>query len=244
MEQASLHHKSGLSKATPALMAFDEENASSMYLFSALTCLYTYATLKQTDDSVLGGESGVAEWIVLSRQSFSIVRMANKTLRTGPLGPLFIAGERRSGLRNQISYDTFSGAASLRELSVLFGERHPDPRTKEAYSTAIDDLLTIFNVISTLPMEMRESSDIFGWPFRLTEEYLELLQKPTQEALAILAYFAVLPEQLGTKWWLEGFGRHLFSKIYPLIEDENLPWIQWPLQEIGWSPDEQYPRSR
>ncbi|KAH9209566.1 hypothetical protein DL95DRAFT_371997 [Leptodontidium sp. 2 PMI_412] len=243
--QAMMHHKAGLAKATPALMEFAEENASAMYLFSALTCLYTYATLRQTDESVLGGKPGVAEWIVLSRQSFSIVRMADETLQTGPLGPMFKAGERRSRLRDQVSYDTFSGAKCLRRLSALITENTPDPRTEEAYRTAIEDLLKIFNVVFAMPMEMRESSDVFGWPFRLTDGYLELLQQPTQEALVILAYFSVLPELLGSKWWLEGFGRHLFSKIYPLINDEHLAWIQWPLDQLGWSPDEaKHPRCR
>ncbi|PVH71602.1 hypothetical protein DL98DRAFT_577304 [Cadophora sp. DSE1049] len=237
-EQAILHHKAGLAKATPALMEFTGEDASAMYLFSALTCLYTYATFRQTEEAVLGDESGVAEWIVFSRHTYSIVRMAEETVWSGPLGPLFKYGERRSGLRHRVMHDCFSGTEFLLKLSALISAQTSDPCSEEAYRTAIEDLLKIFNVVSSLPMEIRESSDVFSWPFRLSDGYLELLQKPTQEALVILAYFAVLPERLNSKWWLEGFGRHLFWKIYPLIDKDHLSWIQWPLQELGWNPDE------
>ncbi|KAK2623857.1 hypothetical protein QTJ16_007038 [Diplocarpon rosae] len=241
---AILHHKSGLAKATPALRAFDEENGSAMYLFSALTCIFAYTTLKDTDDAVLGGESGVAEWIVLSRQSYSLYRMANVKLQAGPLGPLFISGDRRGQRRKEfLLHDNFSGAQGLRELSAYITQRYPDPQIQQAYGDAINGLLAIFNFVNSVPPEMRESSDIFVWPFEVTDGYLDLLQQPTQEALVILAYFAVLPEKIESKWWLEGFGRHLLSKIYLLIDDEHLPWIQWPLQEIGCTTIEQYARS-
>ncbi|KAH7327359.1 hypothetical protein BKA65DRAFT_510456 [Rhexocercosporidium sp. MPI-PUGE-AT-0058] len=230
--QANLHHASGLAKATPALSAFASENASAMYLFSALTCLYTYTTIGKTEDSVLGGESS---WIFLSRQSYSLIRMADATLRDGPLGPLFTAGERRTRLRDMIAEAPayFAEADRLRKLSVLIDETVPDPGAREAYNCAIDDMLKIFKVLHCLPEEAREASDVFRWPFQLKEEFLELLQIPTQECLVIVAYFAAIPEYLSSKWWLEGFGRRLFAKIYPLIDEEHLSWIQWPMQHFG-----------
>ncbi|KAH9211612.1 hypothetical protein DL95DRAFT_341556 [Leptodontidium sp. 2 PMI_412] len=231
-EQATLHHKSGLAKATPALSAFAEENASAMYIFSALTCLYTYTTIGQTDESVLGGESS---WIFLSRQSYSLIRMADATLRSGPIGPLLKAGERRTRLQNMVADSPayFLEADRLGELSLLIEERVSDPEAREAYDCAINDMLKIYKVIHSLPEEVREVSDVFRWPFQLKEGFLELLQIPTQECLVIVAYFAMIPEYLSSKWWLEGFGRRLFAKIYPLIDEEHLSWIQWPMQQLG-----------
>lgn len=135
-EQATLHHRSGLVKASLAIGAFAEENASAMYLFSALTCFYTYTTIGQTEESILGGESN---WIFLSRQSHSLLRIADDTLQTGPLGPLFLAGERRTRLRDMISETPacFAEADRLMELSALIGERVSDPVAWEAYNAAI-----------------------------------------------------------------------------------------------------------
>ncbi|KAH7400138.1 hypothetical protein BKA64DRAFT_475215 [Cadophora sp. MPI-SDFR-AT-0126] len=230
-EQAALHHKSGLIKATPALSTFAEENASAMYLFSALTCLYTYTTLGQTDDSVLGGESG---WIFLSRQSYSLIRMANSTLRNGPLGPLFLAGERRNRLRDEAeSITLFAEADPLVELSARIEERIFDQDALQAYSTAINDMIKIFKAMKSVPEEQREASDVFRWPFQLEEGFLERLQIPTQETLVIIAHFAIIPEYLSSKWWLRGFGRRLLARICPLIDEEHLSWIQWPMQQLG-----------
>ncbi|KAI9051905.1 hypothetical protein LZ554_004161 [Drepanopeziza brunnea f. sp. 'monogermtubi'] len=237
-KQASLHHRSSLAKATPALSDVNETNAAELYIFSVLTCLCTYATLIDTDDPVTEGPYGLAQYITVSRQSDSIARMVSDSLRAGPLGVL-ISSDRRWRWCEQVSHDTLSGARELRELSAVINQRHSDPRIKEAYQTAIDDLLNIFHAISVMSPEMREASDAFVWPSRLTDEYLELLRQPTQEALVILAYFAVLPEQIDSAWWLEGFGRRLFWKIYPLIQDDYLHWIQWPLREIERSPGEQ-----
>lgn len=235
-----MHYKSGLSQATPALSALSEANAAELYIFSAMTCIYTYATHSDTDDSIAGKESGLTQGIVLSRQSYSIISMTGDSLRCGPVGALFSTGYRRTQWRNGVLEDTFSGAQELRNLSAAITRQHHDPQVRKAYITAIDDILGIFNFVFSLAPEMREMSDILGWPISLTDEYLELLRQPTQEALVILAYFAVLPEKVENMWWLDGFGWHLFSKIYPLIQEEFLPWVQWPLRELGWSPDKQY----
>ncbi|KAK0102582.1 hypothetical protein ONS95_006193 [Cadophora gregata] len=231
-EQATLHHKSGLSKATPALREFAEENASAMYLFSALTCLYTYTTIGQTDASVLGGESS---WIFLSRQSYSLIRMADEALRSGPLGPLFLAGERRTRLRDIVAESTasFAEADRLMELSAQIEGSVSDPEALQVYNTAINDMIKIFKVINSLPEELREVSDVFRWPFQLKDGFLERLQVPTQETLVIIAHFATIPEYLSSKWWLEGFGRRLMAKIWPLIDQEHLSWIQWPMRQLG-----------
>ncbi|KAG4419972.1 hypothetical protein IFR04_006912 [Cadophora malorum] len=240
--QATLHHKLGLEKATPALSAFSEENATAMYLFSALTCLYTYMTIGQTDDSVLGGESS---WIFLSRQSYSLIRMADKTLRKGPLGPLLAAGERRTRLRDMVAESPacFVEADRLEELSARIDESVSDPEAKEAYNAAISDMLRILKVMYSLPEEGRELSDVFRWPFQLSVGFMDLLQTPTQECLAVIAHFAIIPEFLSSKWWLEGFGRRLLAKLYPLIDEEHLSWIQWPMQQLGISSEGGFPTS-
>lgn len=240
MEQAVLHHQTGLKKASVALPAIDEDNCSALYIFSALTLLYTLAstTLHKSDNFILVGEAGVAEWIVLSRQSYSIVRVAGDALRAGPLGPIFSAGARRAAWQGEHKA-TSEGADRLRAISAYIDQTTPDPNHREAYSQAISELIKIYGVIENLIKDdlPRETSDIFIWPFKLSDRYLDLLQQPTQEALAILSFFAVLPLQFEQHWFLEDFSKHLISRIYPLIDENHLSWIQWPLQEIGWKPE-------
>ncbi|KUJ18778.1 uncharacterized protein LY89DRAFT_504603 [Mollisia scopiformis] len=79
-----LHHHAGLQKGTPALSTFSDESASAIYIFSAMTTLYNFATTRI--DSVSTFDEGVAQWIVLCRQSYGIVRIAEKVLYEGPIG--------------------------------------------------------------------------------------------------------------------------------------------------------------
>jgi len=106
------------------------------------------------------------------------------------------------------------------------------------------DMLRILKVMYSLPEEGRELSDVFRWPFQLSVGFMDLLQTPTQECLAVIAHFAIIPEFLSSKWWLEGFGRRLLAKLYPLIDEEHLSWIQWPMQQLGISSEGGFPTSR
>ncbi len=79
---------------------------------------------------------------------------------------------------------------------------------------------------------------MYIWAYCIKDEFLSLLKEPTQEAMVIMAFFAVVPQCFAANkhWLLEGFSMYLISKIYPLIDEQHLPWIEWPMREIGWNP--------
>ncbi|KAE8449537.1 hypothetical protein EG329_008146 [Mollisiaceae sp. DMI_Dod_QoI] len=234
--RARLHHHAGLQKGTPALATFSDENASPIYMFSALTTLYSIAHIG--DASILSSEEGVAEWIVLCRQSYGIVRIAEDVVKNGPVGQIFKVGARRIELQDQFTTDNFPGAQFLQEFSTFIGETIENVRIKDAYTSAISQLIKSFGVVSVLPPSALESSDVFGWPFRVSDDFLELLQELRQEALVILAFFAVLTRRLDSKWWLQGFGDHLMTMIYRLLDEDHKSWISWPNKEMNWKPEE------
>lgn len=68
--------------------------------------------------------------------------MADATLRSGPIGPLLKAGERRTRLQNMVADSPayFLEADRLGELSLLIEERVSDPEAREAYDCAISKL--------------------------------------------------------------------------------------------------------
>jgi len=240
LSRSMLHHQWGLTKASKVLPEIDHDNASAMYIFSALTLLYTLAStaLHSADNFILVGDSGVAQWIVLSRQSYSIVRIAGEALRAGPIGPIFSIGGRRVELQNSHTPNP-EAAGALSKLSGLIDQSTSDLNHRASYQGAVSELVKIYGVVEGMIRnnEPIETSDIFVWPYKLSEMYLDLLQQPAQEALAILAYFAVLPSRFSDHWFLEDFGIHLISKIYPLMDEDYLDWIQWPIQQIGWRPE-------
>jgi hypothetical protein len=241
LSQAVAHHQEGLKKATPALSHVSEENVSAIYTFSALTLIYTFASAQNKDDFILVGDAGIAEWVVLSRQTYSIIRSSADALYAGPLGPMFTAGVRRSQMQDQLTEDGLHvpQADHLTQLFAQICETTEDDWKRKAYELAIRELLKVFRVVYSQPPETLEATDVYIWAYRIEDEFLALLKEQTQEALVIMAFFAATPQQLlDTKkhWFLEGFSKHLISRIYPLIDEQHLSWIQWSLKEIGWDP--------
>jgi hypothetical protein len=240
LSQAVIHHQEGLRKATPVLSQFEEENASAIYIHSALTLLYTFASSKNNNDFILVGDAGIAEWAILSRQTYSIIRHSNDKLFAGPLGPMFAAGVRRSTIQDQLTDEGLDvpEAEPLNQLFVRICEATADDWKREAYRHSISELHKVFRVVYSQPLDTLESTDVNIWAYRIKDEYLTLLNEQTQEALAIMAFFAAMLRLFDTKkhWFLEGFNMHLISRIYPLIDEQHLPWIEWPLREVGWDP--------
>lgn len=179
--RAVAHHEVGLRKASVALAEFSEENASALYIFTALTFMYTLAStsIHKSDNFILLGDAGIAEWIVLSRQSYSIVVMAksvrsspsihqiqllrlSKVLLAGPIGPIFTNGARRAGLQEDNPGDDFEGAKYLRELIDRVDQSTIDLVHKQEYGKAIYELRKVYAVVSPLSSEELEAGDVFS----------------------------------------------------------------------------------
>ncbi|KAE9367027.1 hypothetical protein N431DRAFT_495376 [Stipitochalara longipes BDJ] len=231
LPQAHSHHEEGLRRATPAFAQLEDENISAIYIFSGLTLLYTFASPL--------GEAGISNWIVLSRQTYSIIRYSSEKLFSGTLGPMFAAGVRRSSIQDKLTDEGFEvpQAEHLKQLFTRICETTADDWKREAYRKAIDELHRAFRVVYSQPAATLEATDVYIWAYRITDDYLTLLTGEAQEALAIMAFFAAMPQLFDSQkhWFLEGFSVHLISRICPLMDELHLPWIEWPLKEIGWS---------
>lgn len=74
------------------------------------------------------------------------------------------------------------------------------------------------------------------WIYRYTDSFLPYLKLPTQEALAILAYFCIMVKKVETQWWLQGWANRIMSEIYDRLDEEHRTWIYPAIEEIGWVP--------
>jgi len=104
----------------------------------------------------------------------------------------------------------------------------------ETYRQAVYELRDCYVAVYQSTTSLA-ASDIFGWLFKISDEYLNLLKDRTQEALSVFAFFCVVPRKLEMCWWMEGFSSHLMSRIYELLDEEHRLWIRWPIDEIGVS---------
>jgi len=237
LSQAMIQHRIGLRKATSVLPHVTDENCTALYLFTAATCIFTLASPRKPGDFLVIGDSGIAEWLILFRGTRSIIETSYEALRTGIMGPMFIIGARRNQPQEDLFHEHSAEGEQLNELQQLIRGTAVNEQVLQIYSTAIEDLRkSLFLAYGNGPQAF-ESSDVFIWLFRVSEDYLMLLRERTQEALAIFAYFCVIPKKLEANWWIEGWSTHLMTRIYNLLDEEHRLWIRWPIEEIGWIPN-------
>lgn len=186
---ATSQHELGLGKASSALQTLDDTNASGLYIFTALTLLFTVAGngFNESDHHVILGSGGVDEWIVLSRQSYFIIRIAGDSLQAGPLAPIFSNGHKRMQRQDAV-IEAGWNVKCLQEVADLIDQNTQDPAHKAAYAETLHQLARVYAVVETLVAkgEELETSDIFSWPYKVTDLYLDLLQQGDQEALVSL----------------------------------------------------------
>ncbi|KAH8593540.1 hypothetical protein B0O99DRAFT_515376, partial [Bisporella sp. PMI_857] len=237
LSKAIAQHQAGLRQATSILAQVSHENCAAVYIFTALTCIFALASPRKPGDFLVIGDSGIAEWLILFRGTKSIIETSQDALISGPLGPMFSKGSRRYEIRDRYGNEAFPESQRLNELTSFIEEFTSDHEKVEVYRHTIFELRKSYGMVYRNASQTIESGDIFIWLFKVSEEYLELLREKAQEALAIFAYFSVIPKRLEVNWWIEGWSTHLISRIYGLMDEEHRLWIRWPIEEIGWVPN-------
>ena len=111
-----------------------------------------------------------------------------------------------------------------------------DPALLRVYDTAMDELRRALALFLSPAYQGLEVSDAFVWRFLVAEDFLPLVRRHEQEAVAVFAHFAILLKRLESQWWLQGWGVHLVSRAWRVLDAEHRLWIQWPVEEVGWVP--------
>lgn len=233
MSQAALLHENGLRLASTLLPKVTPENCSALYIFAALSCIITLASPRKPGDILMVGESGVAEWLVHFRGIRSVIISADAEIRSGPLGPMFTTGQRRSLMRDAHQDDRTVEADQLDKLLELIREASNNEQDLSVYASAIHELQGCFNVAYAPGFQGYESADVYIWLFRILDDYLSLLNERRQEALAIFAFFCVVLKRFEHPWYMNGWSTHILSRLFYLLDEQHRLWIQWPIEEIG-----------
>lgn len=191
---------------------------------------------RKADGTLLVGESSCPEWMALLKGTKSILAVMGDKVRTGRLAFLF----ERSRKRNEARRGSVPPeAARLRSRLEAFDrlQRLMDAGVQDAghlrtYTTAIALLRDSSHVLEGA--RHVNFSDAFIWVWQVADDFLPLLQAPTQEAVAVLAHFCVHLKELESLWWFRGWADHLISRAWEMLDEEHRLWIRWPVEEIGW----------
>lgn len=218
---ASQQHNAGLRTATAVLSQITDDNCAAAYLFSAFTLFFILASPRKGGDFIVLDQRGISDRLRFFRGTSFIIDSSEATLIGGTIGPMFQIGKRREAAQHHIiATEHYDPLSELQENIIKFGS---DPAITTIYTEAVRLLR-----ISFMHLPGSEISDVFQWVFRVSDEYLQLLRKQTQESLAIMAYFCVVLKRLDNQWWMEGWSSHLIAKVWNLLdEDHRLVFYQF-----------------
>ena len=207
------------------------ENCSTLYIFTILVSLFSLGRPRKPEDCLIVEEAGIPSWLTLLRGTRSIIEFSHTALLSGPPGPMFQNELRRVQLREVPSYNRSVEEKQLEGLQRTISRATTDQRTLKTYTEVIEELRKSYIVLHNNP-HTYEFTDAFIWVLRVSDEYLQLLNKQIQESLCTFAFFSVVVYQLSSHWWIEGWGRNLIAQIDLLLDEEHRSWIQWPLEQI------------
>lgn len=66
---------------------------------------------------------------------------------------------------------------------------------------------------------------VFGWLYRMSETFLERLQKCGPIPLIIFAHFVVLMHDMERFWYMKGWTHHVMGGIFEALDVEYRVWI-------------------
>jgi len=174
----------------------------------------------------------------LIRGTKSLVELiGDKAAENGPLSSFFIRGKERWLAMHPEMVPGYEPVASagpplLQELQMLLDESVTNAETLRIYTFAVDKLRRSLGLLGG--SSQLDIMDAFVWVWEVADEFLQLLEEPTQEAVAIFAHFCVLLKRLENQWWLQNWADHLMSRAYDILDDHHKLWIHWPMEQIGW----------
>ena len=231
---ASKLHRLALEEVPP-LSSITAENCSAFQLFYAMNCFYSFSPARPDHDLDDTGDSLPSKQFTVLHKLRAVMYAALGTLYTSVVSPLIQHGDKRHVMLIA-AVDSRAQCKSFDDLWLTISEEEKDPAKLRAYSDTISIFQATWVVVNnSLPGEL-ESTDLLLGLYNVPVEYIALLKENDQAALVIFAHAGVALKALECYWWLQGRSIHLVSKIWELLDEKHRAWMEWPLQETGWTP--------
>jgi hypothetical protein len=146
-------------------------------------------------------------------------------VRESEIAPLFVGRELDDNIL--LPKDVAGAVESLEERN----QQSADPGSdKEAYALAIKGLKVCFKHLRS---KERDNGIVLSWPVNVSQDYTKLLSLRRPIALVILAYFAVILEEVRESWWAKGWGTQLVHEVSQVLGVEWEGLLAWPMDKIS-----------
>ncbi|PSK46160.1 Multidrug resistance regulator 1 [Elsinoe australis] len=233
------HLRVGLAKVADIVRNLDESSALGVFLATMLVCFCAWARGPEDGDLMLVSDRGEAVWWTMLKglqgvlakvggagvfkDAFDDADTADDTSHNGD-GNEQVAADRQS--TSPIAFEWQEQFSSLRTSFKAGSNDNID-----MYLSTLDSLAEVFEATFGTPEEPRAGPAvfqvIFGWFFRIGDDFVTLLQDKRKPALVLMAHFLVLMEHLPRCWFLEGWTEHILRGVRGHLGDDWGEAIAW-----------------
>lgn len=255
-DEAVLHFATALEQTRLELSRLGHDNAHALYVSSMLVCFCTFAKGPRPGDFLMftaGGDDEPATWLQLVRGVRIIIETMGSPFifdKEGPLRALANGdhgaqkhdreAERRE--RSRQHRPDWRGPVDRLQVHIcsLMDPAGPDQLLVDVCRQSLSALEAIrpaceamWGKTPDVPLETDQETSVYGWLYRLGNEYIQYLQRKEQIALVVYGYFALLLKELEVYWFMEGWAEHIIMGIDQFLDEEHKAWLEWPKEQLG-----------
>ncbi|KFZ00013.1 hypothetical protein V500_01204 [Pseudogymnoascus sp. VKM F-4518 (FW-2643)] len=211
---------------TGALSSFNQtchqvtpSNCLPMFIFSSLIGNHVfYTTFKSHSENFHEFLEEFVKYMQLHRGVRSVISNNWEHLRGITAKALMLGDDTKLPTAGEPQGNECDSLRSLLDTADL------GPATKKTYIQAVNNLQWAFDA-----QRIRSVVGLtFAWPIQISSEYVDLLKQRRPEALAILAYYAVMLHSHRNVWLVGGAGRYLIESISGYLGTYWDNWLAWP----------------
>lgn len=257
-DEAVLHFATALEQTRLELSRLGRDNAHALYVSSMLVCFCTFAKGPRDGDYLMftaGGDDSPATWLQLVRGVRIIIETMGSPFifdENGPLRALTKGGDadhreqhdrvaERKERSRQHRPDWRGPVDRLRlHICSLMDPAGSDQFLIDVCRQSLSALEAILPACEAMwgktpdePLEPDQETSVYGWLYRLGNEYIQNLQRKEQIALVVYGYFALLLKELEVFWFMEGWAEHIILGIDQFLDEEHRAWTEWPKEQLG-----------
>ena len=228
--KAMTHHTAALGPFQELMKALSPSNCDAVFAFASVLIVLGLASPHSSGShTILDVREKTTRWIRLIRGVGPMLEPMWSHIKQGKLQDLLKVGVWKSAAENSPA-EPFLHYDDLRRLC----EECEDPETKEACTTALEELRLCF-VCSELSLKnpaMSYHATVFWWSSGLPRDYLSALEQGHATAMIILAHYAVTLQRMDYFWWINGEASRIVLAVYCLLDKSMRHWLDWPLQML------------
>lgn len=239
-KQADRQLQAGLTRFTRGLSIPNNENCGSLYVSAALVvyCHFAAGPRGPGDLLVCNLTDNSHFWMPFIK-GFRLIRemFEEEVLFSGlmaPLGP----PDRPPTPSTQaqcarLDFPRADWEASLSDLKAFIKSRSPpdiDLYLGE-FSTMEDIYRATFGDSNLVYEGPEHNRMVFGWLYRMDNEFVSALRRKEPVALLLLGYYALLLATM-KEWYIAGWTEHLLNSIHGLLETPFKEWLRWPMEQM------------